>query len=68
MSIVFRIYKREFINVLHFLCDLLGLEKYTLLNCTMVITIARGINPGAPGWNIFRMVSELYQKFCYSLF
>ena len=25
---------------------------------TMVITIPKGINTGASGWNIFRMVSE----------
>ena len=30
---------------------------------TMVITIATGINPGAPVWNIFRVVSEQNQKY-----
>ena len=28
----------------------------------MIITIAMGINHWAPGWNIFRMVSEQYQN------
>ena len=29
---------------------------------TTVITIAMVISPGAPGWNIFRMVSEQYHN------
>ena len=35
---------------------------------TMAITIASGINPGAPGWNIFRMVPEQYMKYGNGLF
>ena len=39
---------------LYFPCDLLGLGKCACLFAflTMAITIAMGINAGAPGWNI----------------
>ena len=50
---------------LYFSCDLLGLENVpcSIAFLAMAITIAMGINPGQPGWNIFRMVSEQYQKY-----
>ena len=55
--------------------DILGLGKMCLALAltflTMTITKAMEINPGAPGWNIFRItdhVSEQYQICLNSLF
>ena len=31
---------------------------FNFMSTVFHITIATGINPGAPGWNIFRMVSQ----------
>ena len=47
---------------LYFQCGLIGLGEMCLAFLTMTISIAMGINPRAPGWNISGIVSEEYQK------